>query len=660
MAESRYWDNFWRRKLSRRRLLGGAALTAGGLAAGAVVGCAPDEPGPPPPANGATPPAPDGTGWPFPVRAGDPLAPLGSPYPYDGRRQFEPAPADSRGGVLTYIGFDPVVLDRYDPHQTQFGPMYSNLSAVFSKLYAYKSHEEPTWENIMPDLAMEAPEMIGDPPLEYVVRLRQGVKFHNNDRVRANFPQLAGRELTADDVLFSFERQMNPDSPQRSYYYRSSQYETIERMEKIDDYTIRFTTKGPAAPFFHFLADTNAMIIPREIVDMEPGPDGQPWDSVDAFGGRRPGPADRMIGSGPFFWENLLFGTEFKAARNPEWFGWGEPELGRPYLDGYKATGLGLNDATIESLFRRKEIDTAGFIDNPDWMVGMKNERPELDFQRAPTSGWLNSRLKVYCDPFQDWRVRRALHLAVDRQQVVDIIGSGVWFHQGPVGQVIRFWALPDDELLSLPGYRTGAAREEDKVEARRLYEAAGKPPLPQIWFADVPAYIPRFAETYIRTIREVLGYEGDIRHQPTPYSRIAEGLVRQECDNAAAFTWGFDNGWIDLDDWVYPYFKTGAPKNSFGVSDPDLDALLDEQRREFDIEKRRELGYRIQRYLLGEENQEAPGALCRLDYAAPGGGSLAWPYVKNRTGWPWFGNQYWVANMWFDKTDPSFQERPG
>jgi hypothetical protein len=47
------------------------------------------------------------------------------------------------------------------------------------------------------------------------------------------------------------------------------------------------------------------------------------------------------------------------------------------------------------------------------------------------------------------------------------------------------------------------------------------------------------------------------------------------------------------------------------------------------------------------------------LDYATPGGGTITYPYFKNRTSWPWFGNQYWVAQMWFDKNDPSFEGRP-
>ncbi|TMB97068.1 MAG: hypothetical protein E6J42_08255, partial [Chloroflexi bacterium] len=111
--ESNYWTKFWQKRLSRRRLLAGSALV------GSATG---------PEGSGGG----GGSG-----AASDFLSLQNTDDPFDGRRKFETAPSDSHGGTLTYIGFDPVVLDRYDPHQTQFGPMYSNLAAVFSKLYMY-------------------------------------------------------------------------------------------------------------------------------------------------------------------------------------------------------------------------------------------------------------------------------------------------------------------------------------------------------------------------------------------------------------------------------------------------------------------------------------------------------------------------------------------
>src|SRR5437867_6299993 len=174
MEEPTYWNRFWRRRVSRRRLLSGAALTGSGLAAAAVVGCGGADSG-----NGAS------TQQGSKVNRG---ADRGAEKIIDARREVEPCPADMRGGIIRSQGFDPVVLDRHDPHQTQFGPMYANLSSVFSKLYMYKSHSEPTWENIAPDVAESAPEMIGNPSTDYVQKLRKEVKVYSTDAIRNNVP----------------------------------------------------------------------------------------------------------------------------------------------------------------------------------------------------------------------------------------------------------------------------------------------------------------------------------------------------------------------------------------------------------------------------------------------------------------------------------------
>jgi peptide/nickel transport system substrate-binding protein len=646
MGEPGYWDEFWRKRLSRRRLLRGAALTGSGLAAATVVGCGGDDS------------SSGGVGGVDGPKLGDGVE---AEEIIDARREVEPAPADMRGGTIRSQGFDPVVLDRHDPHQTQFGPMYANLSAVFSKLYMYRSHSEPTWENILPDLAEGAPEMIGDPnaPTEYVVKLRKGVKFHNSDNARKNFPNLAGRELTADDVVFSYDRQRNAESIQKGYYYRASQYRTIDSIEATDPYTVRIKTKGPIAPFFHFMADTNAMIIPKEIVDNDPGPGGFPLDTVDTNRGPKPG--ERMIGTGPFFWGDLKFGIEYKAIRNPDWFGWDDPELGRPYMDGYTVSGSSLNDTSLEALFRRKEIDGSSFIENPEWIYSIKKEKPELKFFKLWVSGWIGTRFKVFCQPFDDVRVRKAIHLATERQQIVDVIGSGEWKMQGPVGGAISYWALPEDELYASPGYRQATAdRETDITEARRLFEAAGSPELPQVWFADIPSYIPNFIGTWKQFMNKNLGVSVDsLRTLSQSYSRIAEALADPSCDLNSMY-WGFDNGWIDLDDWVYPYFHSTGSKNSFRLKDPDLDVLLDKQRAEFDYEARREIGYEIQRYILGLEGDGMQdGAHARVDYATPHLAIVTWPYVKNPVFFPWFGSSYWQSNVWLDRNDPSYGNRP-
>jgi peptide/nickel transport system substrate-binding protein len=665
MAESRYWNNFWRKRMSRRRLLGTAALGGAGLAAAAVVGC-----------NGG-----GGDGG----NGGNGVATGGD-------------------NILRYTGFDALVLDSFDPHHTQFGPLYSGHSAVFSKLFKYSSHVEQV---MVPDLAEDFPEVVGDKPTEFIIHLRRGVKFHDPASVSPDvrgklaikdaatkFPGLPGRELTAEDVVWSFERQKNEDSPRFSTFYRSSQYKTMEKIEAIDPYTVKITTSEPISPLMHFLADTNAFIMPSEVVGER--------DSVEFPGSE---PQSRMIGSGPFMWGELKSLQDITVFRNPEWFArddrvdpgiesrpdtesgleypsdltphdarrqFVEPPQGagsRPYLDGYVAHMI-VDNATIESLFRAKRIDVGGGAGDPQWVFDMKDDKPELELLREVISGWVNTRFKVFdqdtgvpCTPWTDPRLRKAISLAADRQQVMDFIWAGDAIMTGPVGPAIKKWALPQEELHRIPGYRTTREeREEDLAEARRLYEEAGSPEL-EFTFADTPDYIKDFAPDFVEGLRLSIGANMK-KEVIRSYPIIAEQLLKG-CDTMKA-TWGFDNGWIDLDDWVYPYFKTGGPKNSFGVSDPELDTLLDAQRREFDEVARREIGYQIQRYILGVkpdgsgplELKPDSAAFARLDYATLIGAGVSWPYYRNRYTFPWFGNNHWIANQWLDTSDPSYGGR--
>ena len=137
--------------------------------------------------------------------------------------------------------------------------MYNMHSAVFSKVLKY---DDEVTQQLSADLADGMPEQPDQ--TTYIIKLRKGVKFHDSPRVRANFPTVAGRELTAEDVKYSIERQVNPSSSQKALYYRRGQWESIDKMDVTDPYTLRITTKNPTAPFLHYLADRNAFIVAKD------------------------------------------------------------------------------------------------------------------------------------------------------------------------------------------------------------------------------------------------------------------------------------------------------------------------------------------------------------------------------------------------------------
>ena len=633
MEEPDYWKRLARRRLARRRFLTGAAAVGAGLAAVSVVGCG----------GGGEDNRPTGTAsstssaTPSPEGA-DPFATLPAMGP---RGPWQPAKA--RGGIARWFGFDALPLDTFDPHQTQFGPIYGMHSAVFSKVLMY----DDIYDNrIVTDLAETMPE--APDKLTYVVKLRPNVRFHDTEKIRKNFANTAGRTLTAEDVKYSIERQTNKESPKYAISYRASQWETLDKIEMPDGpqgLTIRFTTKRPTAPFVHYLADTNAFIIAKELVD----PDSDDINSQD-----------KMVGTGPFLLDRFVGLQVVRMARNPDWFA--KDDLvdqglsNRPILDGFEALWPAQDDTATEAAFRSKQVDFTGYVDSDN--VARIAEEGGAENDRAITAGWVNTRLLLKDSeraraPFPDLRLRKALHLAIDRSRMgQQMFGVGYFVLCPPISLGLKQWAYTPEELVKKPGYRFGRReREEDLAEARRLWEAAGGLNLPEaeIVIAGIPDYVKNFAPQLQRNLQETLGYNIKIRIDPTGYTELAQCALRKSCQGGL----NYDNGWIDPDDWLYAYFYSTAPKNSFSLADPTLDEMLDDQRAEFDIDKRRQLVLEIQDYLLDN-------VLAKLDWVAPSQPSTRWPYLGNRRMTPWFGDWYlYPPNLWLDSKHPTFQDRP-
>lgn len=628
MRKLSYRTRWTRNRISRRRLLVGASALSAGAAGVALVGCGGGDGGG---EDGETP-EPDATPSATTLQTG---------------RRTE--------AIYRAFGFDPLPLDSMDPHQTQFGPIYNMHGMVFSRILTYVDDVNETMIN---DLAESMPEQVDD--TTYIIKLRPNITFHNNPKLSLN-DAVGGRQLVAEDVKFSIERQLNLDSPKSALYYRRSQWDQLDTIEVVDDLTLRITTKRPITAFLHFLADRNAYIVPLEVID-----EGDEMNS-----------ADSMIGSGPFMFDELDPLVVLKVKRNPVWHAADDdPEIdgvrigkGRPFLDGVEIDGSQIivtDDTAQELAFRSKQKDSVSFADhtNEDRLMA---EIPELEATLIENgvSGFLNSRLLLDRPPFEDVRVRRAIHLAVDRQ----ILGQrmfGPYFRPSAnIAWTQTRWALPQDELLKLPGYRTDAAsREADIAEAKQLWEAAGGTEAIgtlKIVYAGVPDYIKNQALPEMkRVLGEVLGAETEEEIDEAGYVVLGQGYLNNMIgeEPRLPFGWGFDNGWIHWFDWLYPFFHSTGAKNSFILDDPVLDGMLDDALGDFEYESARETVLDIQRYLLDTGN-DGMGVLAQLPYVNEADRGIAWPYVKNMRGFTWFGHSDWYANLWFDQDDPSYGDRP-
>ncbi len=157
-----------------------------------------------------------------------------------------------RGGTLSLRTWDP---PHWDHMQTIAYRTHVPLGFILSRLVKPKAGPGvvPGTFPLEGDLAESWTQ-----PSEttYVFKLRRGVRWHNK-------PPVNGRELTADDVVYSVERFLTVKGNANAYMLKS-----VARVEPVDRYTVKFTLKEPFVWFLDMLANPVAVgIIAREVVD---------------------------------------------------------------------------------------------------------------------------------------------------------------------------------------------------------------------------------------------------------------------------------------------------------------------------------------------------------------------------------------------------------
>ena len=236
--------------------------------------------------------------------------------------------------------------------------------------------------NVVPGLA-ESWEQIDD--TTYRFNLRQGVQFSN------------GREMTADDVVTSFERIIDPELG--SYILNTV---PLQSVTKVDDYTVDIGIASPFGAFLSAITTEAASIIPgQEYLD----------GSFD--------PTVEMLGTGPFVLEEHLPDESWTFVRNPHH--WRE---GLPKADRVKVLIIP-EDATMLAALRDGRINIARIesYDALDVLAEIPNVHAEV---QAITHYWTLHLNSVHPDsPFADARIRQAINLAIDRQQISDLVFGG-------------------------------------------------------------------------------------------------------------------------------------------------------------------------------------------------------------------------------------------
>jgi len=396
---------------------------------------------------------------------------------------------------------------------------------------------------LVPELAetLEQPD-----PVTYVATLRKGVLFHN------------GRELTSEDVVYTFRSFLDP-----TFRGRSGAYRVVAAVDALDRYTVQFKLKEPFAPF--------RVNLVMGIVQAGSG----------AENARNP------IGTGPYRLRQFV--QDDRLVLDP----FDGHFAGRP-----KNAGLVLKvvpDDTMRGLELRKgTVDLVVNDLSPDvvWQLGKEGA---LGVAKADGSDYAYIGMNLKDARLKNPDVRRALGYAVDRQAIVDHLRRG--FAKVAVGIVPPMSWAHETNVFDFT---------YDPAKARHMLDAAGFPD------PDRDGPLPRFRLSLKTSTSEVYRVQAAAIQHDLAKVGVAVDVKSSELQTLFADVLRgnfqlYTLQWVgvtDPDMLRRVYHSRQAPPaglNRVFYSNPEVDRLIDEAARAVEVSERQELYARAQR-LIAED----------------------------------------------------------
>jgi len=395
--------------------------------------------------------------------------------------------------------------------------------------------------NVQPGLA----ERWDNPdPLTYVFHLRRGVTFHD------------GRPLTARDVKWTFDSLL--EGKIRST--KKAVYRFVDHIDAPDDMTVIFHLKEPFATLLWNLSEGAIGIVP--------------YGSLDDM-------TSHPIGSGPFKFVSAEQDKEVILERNDNYWG------NKARLSRVRFTVV--PDTTTRALELRKgSADVAINALTSDMVLALERE-PRLEVQRAPGTilSYLAFNLR---DPLlRDVRVRQAIAYAIDRGPLIQYIWRG--FAQ-PAASILPPQSWADD-----PNVRT---YPHDQAKANQILNAAGYRAVDGVRFhltmkTSTEESTRLLAAVLQQQLREV-GIALDIRT-----FEFATFLADVTSGSFQFYSLRWIGGNEDPDIFEYVFHSAKFPPNGANrgfYSNPRVDVLIDQARRETDQNVRKRLYAELQEVL--------------------------------------------------------------
>jgi len=545
--------NYWtHRRVGRRAMLRGSAVAGMGLAGAALIGCGGDDDGDDDGATGTAAPTQAGGGAATTVATSAPGQVRIDPGIYNGHvpatdAEANPAESAKYGGTLLARYLEP---PRMDLNRTLSCTIYHTLNYTNNKLLRGSTGATADGDSveIEPDLA-ESWEA-NDDSTEFIFNLREGVMTHDKEPTN-------GREFTSEDVVAALEMYRAGGSQQ-------DVYAPVASIEAPDDYTVKVTLDQPLADFPINIASWS-FIYMKELVDNE--------DLRQEI----------AVGTGPFIQDEWSKNERSVFSRNPNYF-----EEGLPYLDGVIAQTQ--NDAnTIRAGFQTDNFIDWTPRDQPDLedMVGQVDDMVAEIYPRTRGANVNGFQFQMKNPIYQDERIRRAMSLAFDRNEYDLARNSGDNQNpEGPYSNAPMPWTYLYDQ------YPTAAANgpwyQFNPAEASKLMQAAGYSADSRLEVA-MPSFYYRseLAELVAPGINQNLP-EVNISFREIDNPTHVTLMSDRNFDDTIGFLWG--PAGFSMDQWIFPFYHSTGGTNYGSVNDPDLDALLEGQRAEPDLDAKTEI----------------------------------------------------------------------
>ena len=503
-----------------------------------------------------------------------------------GKEHWRAQGAPKRGGVMKAEHENPVL----DPTAPGGRSYYHNM--IYEYLVKPRSCYFADTEMI-PDLAKSWE--VSPNGLTWTLKIRENVRYQNK-------PPLNGRPFTSADVGWTID-----------YLVKESDLKgTFDGIahEEPDAQTVILKFSNPDPDFIYKLGDERLVMLPREIKEQ--------MGDFKTY----------AVGTGPFMLKEYKSNQYTISERNPDYYAMGADGKPLPYLDEAHAINFADPAATLTAL-RAGQIDhehgaQVRKIDQDQLKQANLKYRYYADPAATVHGLWLNPKVA----PWNDVRVRRAMSLAIDRDDLIAADGGGA-IEQGFVPQVLGDLAWPLEKVKS--------KFKANPEEAKRLLKEAGFTQSGDYSFTTGTNYGQQI-EVVAKQLENV-GVKTRIQVGP---GNASGPLIRDFA--ARDLSWGPPGGGRFPDYWVGDLVRTGAGRNVAQYGDPKLDTLIDAQKKELDPAKRKAVIDQIQDYMY-DQMPYVPtvsrlyyGVLaCRIKNMYPNHNSL----------------NYWgFQHAWIDETD--------